>query len=401
MLGQVSTGQVAPPDVRIPVFKPHIGPETLSAAREALELGWLGMGSYVRRFEEELAAYLELAPERRLVAVNTGTSALHLALQAVGVGPGDEVITPALNNIGDFQAIGMCGARPVFADLREDNLGIDVESAGHVLGPRVKAIIALHYMGIPCDREAVFEFARRHRLRVIEDAAHAIGTRHNGSFIGADGDLTCFSFDAIKTLTCIDGGAVVVPTQADADQLYPARLLGMTQSNERLYANSRAHEYDVPRQGFRYHLANLHAAIGLSQLRLLPTFIENRRKYARQYNEALSGLPGLIAPQTDFADVSMFHYVVRVLDGRRADLASYLRMRGIDTGVHWIPGNKLSRFARCRGAASLPVTDRVGGEILTLPLWSLMEDEVVTEITDAIQSFFDHAPTASAPRHAS
>jgi dTDP-4-amino-4,6-dideoxygalactose transaminase len=375
----------------IPVFKPHIGHETQDAAREALDLGWLGMGSYVGRFENELSSYLELPADRHLIAVNTGTSALHLALKAAGVGPGDEVITPALNNIGDYQAIGMCGARPVFADIREDNLGIDVDSAERVLGPKVKAVIALHYMGVVCDRDRVYAFAHNHGLRVIEDAAHAIGSRHNGAIIGAAGDLTCFSFDPIKTLTCIDGGAVVVPSLEEAESLFPARLLGMTQPNERLYANSRAYGFDVQEQGFRYHLANLHAAIGLSQLQRLPEFISNRRKYARAYNEALENLDGVVVPQTDFNDASVFHYVIRVLDGSREGLRDYLRDRQIDTGIHWVPGNRLTWLKDCRGADAVPVTDQIGEEILTLPLWSYMEESVLTDVVDGVTSFFDHA----------
>jgi dTDP-4-amino-4,6-dideoxygalactose transaminase len=373
----------------LPVFKPHIDEETQQAAREALDLGWLGMGSYVQSFEEELARFLELSPGRRVVAVNTGTSALHLALLAAGVGPGDEVITPALNNIGDFQAIGLSGARPVFADIREEDLGIDVDSAEPLVGPRVKAVIALHYMGIPCDIERVYRFASAHGLRVIEDAAHAVGTRHAGKPIGSSGDLTCFSFDAIKTVTCIDGGALVTSTPEEAEKVYPARLLGMTQPNERLYSNNRAYSFDVVGQGFRYHLANLHAAIGLSQLRRLPEFISNRRRYARAYNEALADVAGVLTPRSDFEDVSVFHYVIRVLDGRREDLRQHLSDRGIDSGIHWIPGHWLSWLKDCRGADTVPVADRIGNEILTLPFWSFMEDEDLARVVAGIRSFFE------------
>lgn len=243
----------------IPVFKPYIGSDTIKAAVDALDLGWLGMGSYVKEFEERLTTYLELPLQYCLVAVNTCTSALHLALLTAGVGPGDEVITPALNNIGDFQAIGMCGARPVFVDICEDNMGIDPELIEPALGPNVKAIIALHYTGLPCRIDGVLEVARKYRLRVIEDAAHALGTRWQGKMVGSYGDIICFSFDPIKTLTCIDGGAIVVPRAEEAEMLFPARLLGMTQSNEQLYSNNRAYHFDVLGQGFRYHLANLHA----------------------------------------------------------------------------------------------------------------------------------------------
>ena len=371
----------------IPVFKPYIGSETMKAAVDALDLGWLGMGSYVKEFEEKLTVFLELPPEYRLIAVNTCTSALHLALLSAGVGPGDEVITPALNNIGDFQAIGMSGARPVFVDICEDDLGINPNRIEEAITPQVKAIIVLHYMGIPSKIDEVFRIARKHNLRVIEDAAHGIGTRLDGKPIGSYGDLTVFSFDAIKTLTCIDGGAVVVPNVSDADMLYPARLLGMTQSNERLYSNSRAYQFDVYNQGYRYHLANLHASIGLSQLRKLPEFIKNRQKYSRLYNELLKDVPAIIVPQTDFEDVSVFHYVIRVKDGRRQALANHLKQSGIETGIHWVPGNRFTWLKDCRGADNIPITDKVGDEIMTLPLWSYMPEEVIDEVTSAIRKF--------------
>jgi len=381
----------------IPVFKPHIGSETLLAASQALDLGWLGMGSLVKEFEEGIAKYLEVEPPRQVVAVNTCTSALHLALLAAGVGPGDEVITPALNNIGDFQALAMCGAKPVFADILEDDLGLDPDAIEPLLGPRVKAVIALHYTGIPCRIGAIREITRRKGLRLIEDVAHATGTRVGGRPIGADGDLACFSFDAIKTLTCVDGGLIVLPNADEAAQMYPLRLLGMTQPNERLYGNSRAYKYDVHGPGFRYHLANLHGAIGTSQLRRLPEFIANRRAYCRLYRSLLDDVPGIVTPQSDFADCSMFIFVLRVLDGRRAELASFLKDRGVETGVHWIPGNQLTWLRQSRGADKIPVTDRIGEEILTLPLWSFMPEETVVEVANRIREFFG-CVTRSAPR---
>jgi dTDP-4-amino-4,6-dideoxygalactose transaminase len=377
--------------MNIPVFKPYIGSDTMKAAVDALDLGWLGMGSYVKEFEEELAKYLELPPDYRLVAVNTCTSALHLALLSAGVGPGDEVITPALNNIGDFQAIGMCGARPVFVDICEDDLGINPDLIEQAITSKVKVIIALHYMGVPCKIDEVFRIAEKHNLRVIEDAAHGVGTRLENMPIGSYGDITVFSFDAIKTLTCIDGGAIVVPKASDADKLYPARLLGMTQSNDQLYSNSRAYKFDVYDQGYRYHLANLHASIGLSQLKKLPEFIVNRQNYCREYNRLLKDVLGIITPQTDFESMSIFHYVIRIKDGKRQALANFMKESGVDSGIHWLPGNRFTWLKDCRGSNNIPITDKVGDEILTLPLWSYMTYDVIKKVTDSIIKFFDKA----------
>lgn len=371
----------------IPVFKPAIDARTIKAAVDALELGWLGMGSYVKSFEAALARTLELGPDRTAVAVNTCTSALHLALLAAGVRPGDEVLTPSLNNIGDFQAIGLCGARPVFVDIREADMAIDPDLIAGLVGPKTKAVIALHYMGVPCALDAVYDAAHAHGLAVVEDCAHAIGTRWRGRPIGSRGDFACFSFDAIKTVTCIDGGGLVIPSDKAAT-IHAQRLLGMTQPNERLYANARAYDFDVLAQGFRYHLANLHAAIGLTQLEALPGFITNRRAYARAYNEAFRDLPGIVVPETDFQDVGLFHYVLRVKDGRRDEFRKYLLERGVDTGVHWRPGHWFTWLQGCRGADSLPVTDTVGQEMVTLPLWSDMDDRALTEVIEAVRGFF-------------
>jgi dTDP-4-amino-4,6-dideoxygalactose transaminase len=161
----------------------------------------------------------------------------------------------------------------------------------------------------------------------------------------------------------------------------------MTQPNERLYSNARAYEFDVPEQGFRYHLANLHAAIGTTQIRALPTFITNRQKYGRAYNESFRDVPGLIVPNSDFTDVSVFHYVVRVTGGGRDEFRQHLRAGGVDTGVHWLPGHWFSKFRTCRGANALPVTDRVGSEIVTLPLWSFMDEDTLATVVDAVRSF--------------
>lgn len=369
----------------IPVFKPHIDAATLKAATDALAMGWLGMGSYVKEFEEALAAYLGLT-DKYVVAVNTGMSALHLGLLIAGVAPGDEVITPSFNNIADFQAIKAAGAEPVFCDIREDDLGIDVDKAAELIGPRTKAIIGMDYDGLPCRLDELHALAQVRGLRVIHDAAHSLGSRYKGRKIGRFGDLVMFSFDPVKTITCIDGGALVVNTREEVERLHRYRLLGMDQSASRMYANSRAWTYDVATPGFRYHLANLHASIGLSQLAKLDEFIPTRQRACRLYSERLRPLPGVLVPQTDFTDVAPFVYYIRVLDGRREALIAALKEQGIDTGIHWIPGHQFRYLRDCR-RGDLRVTERVGTEILTLPLHSYMEARTVRRVTDAIAAF--------------
>ncbi len=368
----------------IPVFKPYLGVDTVKAAVDALDLGWLGMGSYVRDFEDRLSTTLELT-DQRIVAVNTGTSALHLAMLLLGIGPGDEVITPSFNNIADFQAIMAAGAEPAFCDIEEDSLGIDVEKAERLVSPRTKALIGMDYAGIPCALDQLQLMAERHGLKVIHDAAHSLGSRYCGRHISAFGDVTAFSFDPVKIITCIDGGALVVRSAAEVERLQRYRLLGMDQSASRMYTNRRAWTYDVAAEGFRYHLANLHASIGLSQLNRLDEFIATRRAACRRYTELLGAIDGLVLPATDFDGVAPFLYYVRIRGGRRDQAITALRGLGIDTGIHWIPGHNFSFLRGCR-RGDLSVTDRVGAEILTLPLHSYMSHSTIERVAEGLRA---------------
>jgi dTDP-4-amino-4,6-dideoxygalactose transaminase len=370
----------------VPVFKPLIEEEEFAASRTALELGWLGMGSYVNEFEEGLRNFLG-ASDRHVAAVSTGHAALHLALMVAGVGAGDEVITPSFNNVTDFQAIWAVRARPVFCDVEDDTLCIDLEKAELMVTPQTKAIIAMDYDCLLCDHERVAEFARKHRLRVIHDAAHAFGSKYRGRAIGSFSDICMFSFDPVKTITCIDGGALVVRTKEELQMIHEMRLVGMSQPSSLMYQNQRAWSYDVKQLGFRYHMANLHAAIGLAQLAKMKRISETRRAACRYYNERLSGIPGLRLPKTDFADVTPFLYYVRVPGARRQSFRDHLKRHGVDTGIHWQPGHWFTLLKDCR-RGNLDVTESVGREIVSLPLHSAMETETLDRVIEAVQSFF-------------
>ncbi|MBV9218468.1 MAG: DegT/DnrJ/EryC1/StrS family aminotransferase [Methylobacteriaceae bacterium] len=375
------------PQQRIPVFKPLIENEELEASRKSLELGWLGMGSYVGEFEQRLAQFI--GGDRRVVAVSTGHAALHLALLLMKIGPGDEVITPSFNNAADFQAILATGAKPVFCDITEDSLCIDLASAETLVSPNTKAIIAMDYDCILCDHDRVAEFAARHNLRVLHDGAHAFGSRYKGKMVGSFSDITMFSFDPVKTITCIDGGALVVRTEEEVARLHEMRLIGMSQPASVMYGNARAWTYDIGTIGYRYHLANLHAAVGLAQLAKIERIMESRRASCRYYNRYLGGVSEIIVPKTDFADVTPFLYYVRVPAGRRQQLREFLAAKGIDTGIRWQPGHWFSLLKDCR-RADLPVTERIGHEIVSLPLHSSMPIDVLDRVIDGMISFFAH-----------
>ena len=371
---------------RIPVFVPHIHADTIKHLLDTLEVGWLGMGATTKEFEERISAYLGLQ-DRFVVATNTGTSALHIALIAAGVGPGDEVVTPSFNYVADHQAIRMAGAEVVMCDIRDDNLGIDCEKAEPLITKKTKAIIPLHFAGIPCDQAGVFRLAEKHGLRVIEDAMHAFGTTISDRKIGSYGDMACFSFDPVKIITSIDGGCVVVNSEKELHHLHHLRLLGVDKDTSERYKNSRAWDYDVVDQGFRYHLNNIMASIGISQIKRVDEFITSRRTVCRAYSEAFRGIEGVKIPQTDFADISPFIYSLRVLGGKRETLIEHLRSKGIAAGIHFVPVHKHTFFkdARC---GDLSVTDRVVNEVLTLPLHSNMKPEFVDRVMEGVTSFF-------------
>jgi dTDP-4-amino-4,6-dideoxygalactose transaminase len=210
---------------RIPVFEPHLGPDAREHLLEALDVGWLGMGATTQEFEQRIADFLGL-DGRYVCATNTGTSALHIALRAAGIGDGDEVITPSFNYVADHQAVRMTGAEVAMCDIREGDLGIDVDKAAELINEKTRAIIPLHFAGLPCDSAGVYELAEKRGLRVIEDGMHAFGTNIDGEKIGSNGDITCFSFDPVKIITSIDGGCVVVNSEEGHDRALqkPARL---------------------------------------------------------------------------------------------------------------------------------------------------------------------------------
>lgn len=371
---------------KIPVFIPTIGNDTKEHLWKALDIGWLGMGASTKEFEDLISNYLDLQG-RFVVATNTGTSALHIALRAANVGPGDEVITPSFNYVADHQAVRMTGAEVVMCDIRDDNLGIDCEKAEALITEKTKAIIPLHFAGIPCDQSGIFRLAKKYNLRVIEDACHAFGTTIQGRKIGSFGDITCFSFDPVKIITSIDGGCVVVNTEDELHNLQHLRLLGVNKDTAERYKNRRAWDYDVISEGYRYHLTNIMASVGISQIKRIDEFMKSRQKVCQEYNKAFGTIEGLKVTQTEFSNVSPFIYSLRVLNGKREELIKHLNELNIDVGIHFIPVHRHTYFLNCmRG--DMTVTDRVVKEVLTLPLHSNMKEEFIRRVIDGVLSFF-------------
>ena len=345
--------------------------ELEAMGRVMKEDGYLGMGREVRAFEEELKEYLG-GQDRTVICLNSGTAALHLAVQAL-TSPGDEVLVQSLTFIASFQAISAAGAVPVACEVYPDTVTLNLEDAARRITPRTRAVMPVHYASNPGDLEAIYAFAERHGLRVIEDAAHAFGCTHKGRKIGSFGDLACFSFDGLKNITSGEGGAVVTSDPTVIQWIQDARLLGVQRDTEKRYQGARSWEFDVRHQGYRYHLSNLFAAVGRVQLgRFEGEFKPRRIEVAQKYRAAFAGLSGLLLFHGDPGPIVPHIFPVRVTNGKRDGLRQFLRERGIETGIHYKPNHLLSFYGG--GREALPVTEKLYEELLTLPLHPGLED---------------------------
>ena len=373
---------------QIPVFKPLIESEEIAAVVESLKLGWLGMGSYVKQFEDHVATVckLDAASDRHIVAVSTGHAAIHLSLLMMGVGPGDEVITPSFNNAADFQAIRACGADPVFVDIKEDTLCIDTTKIEELITEKTKCIIAMDYDIFICDHDELDKISQKHNIPVLHDAAHSFGSTYKGIPIGNQHAYTIFSFDPVKTITCIDGGAIVVKGEKNVKRLQAKRLIGMTQSAEQMYKNSRAWAYDIEELGYRYHMPNLHAAVGISQINKIDIIRNSRQNTCQRYYDELSSVNWITAPLSDFSSIIPFLYYIRIRNKKRAELREHMRIHGVDTGIHWQAGHNFSYLKNCR-RGSLNITNKITDEIISLPLHSRMTEETINKVITSIKSF--------------
>lgn len=341
-----------------------VGIDELAALKDVIERGYLGMGSEVEAFEQELATFI--GGSRAVVCVNTGTAALHLALQACGIGPGDEVLVPTLTYVASFQAISATGAIPVACDVTRDNCSLDVMDARRHLTARTRAIMPVHYASAPGDLDGVYELAGEHGLRVVEDAAHAFGCTRRDERIGARGDVICFSFDGIKNITSGEGGAVVTADADVAERVRDARLLGVRQDTERRYAGERSWEFDVVEQGWRYHMSDLMAAIGRVQLNRFDEFAEARVRAASRYVELLADVSGIRLLELDYGPVIPHIFPIFVESGKRDAVRASLLASGVQSGIHYKPNHLLAVYGG--GSIQLPVAETLYDEMLSLPL---------------------------------
>lgn len=348
---------------------------------DTLDKEFLGMGEEVRLFEEELRQYINT--DKEAVCVNTGTSALHLSLDALGIGAGDEVLVPSLTYIATYQAISATGAKPISCEIDPETLFLDVNDAEKRITKRTKVIMPVHYASNSGGMEAVYTLAREHDLRVIEDAAQAFGCVRNGKYIGNSGDIVCFSFDGIKNITSGEGGAILSADEMFLQKIRDKRLLGVEKDTEKRYSAQRSWDFDVKEQGFRYHMSNIMAAIGRVQLKRIDEFRKKRQKIVNFYLKELATLSEILFLQFDYANIISHIFVIKAQN--RDALRERLLANNIECGIHYKPNHLLSKYFT---GARLPVTEKVYDEILTLPCHVDLTDEELRYIVDIIKEFY-------------
>lgn len=359
--------------------------EAEAVSRVIAEDGYLGMGKEVQLFEKEIAGFLGV-PKEWVICVNSGTAALHLAVEAV-TRPGDEVLAQSLTYLATFQAISAAGAIPVACEISPQNVTINLQDAEKRYTSSTKIIMPVHYASNPGDLDSIYDFARKYGLRVIEDAAHAFGCNYKGRKIGSFRDIVCFSFDGIKNITSGEGGAVVTMDEKVAQYVRDARLLGVEKDSEKRYSSQRSWEFDVRNQGYRYHMSNVMAAIGRVQLRRFAgEFAPKRQALARKYREVLDECDGIRFFKTDLNAVVPHIQPIRVLHGKRNALQVFLKERNIGTGIHYKPNHLLTYYGG--GRTSLPVTEKLYEELLSLPLHPGLGDEDVEYVCETVKGFF-------------
>ncbi|RST56098.1 DegT/DnrJ/EryC1/StrS family aminotransferase [Variovorax sp. MHTC-1] len=376
----------------LPFALPELGDEELAEIASALKSGWVTTGPKTKRFEEAFGAFLSDSALRCL-AVNSATAGLHLALEALDIGPGDEVITTTHTFTATAEVVRYLGADVVLVDVDPVTLCIDPRLVEAAITPRTKAIMPVHYAGLAADMPALLALAQAHKLKVVEDAAHALPTTSAGQLVGTLGsDITVFSFYANKTITTGEGGMVVTRDIALAERMKVMRLHGINRDAfDRFQSKTPAWYYEVIAPGFKYNLTDIAAAIGLVQLTKLPRFLERRQYLAARYHEALSSLPLICPAHPPAGEVHAWHlYVIRLAPTAkvtRDELVQALSDRGIGTSVHYVPLHR-QPYWRDRYALTtemFPHSDAAYQSMVSIPLFTAMTDSDQDRVIAALR----------------
>jgi len=374
--------------IRVPFSYPEITQEDKNAVLKVLDSQWLTGGQRTVEFEEKFAKYVGV---KYAVAVNSGTAALHLAMMALGIKSGDEVIAPTLTFVATANAAIFCGAKPVLADIDEETLNISPQDIEKKITKRTRAIVPVHLAGEPCDMDAILRIALEHNLFVVEDCAHSLGSAYRGVQTGAMSECSCFSSYATKPLCTGEGGMLATSSDEIAKRVRLMRSHGMSkEAFER--SQSASWRYDIVELGWNYRLTEAQSALGISQLSRLNQMNLKRAWIAEYYTRELGKIKGIITPKLAGNRISSWHlYIIRVVEKEfgmsRDRLFSELAKIGVECSVHYTPIHLLSYYRQKYGykLGDFPIADRLFSEVLSLPIYSLMSKEQMEYVVQCIK----------------
>ena len=374
---------------KIPFHKPYITQEEIEEVVKVIKSGWLTMGPKTLEFEEKFREYIYKENDKKgfAVSLNSCTAALHLALKAIGVKAGDEVIIPANTFIATAEAVTYLGAKPVLCDIEYETHNMDVSLIENLITEKTKAIIPVHFGGQPCDMDEILEIAKKYKLFVIEDAAHALPSWYKGKKVGTIGDITCFSFYATKTLATGEGGMATTFNEKFARSIKINRLHGIDRDAWNRYTLQGDWYYEVVDQGYKYNMTDIQAALGIAQLKKLEEMWKKRKEVAEKYNQAFknTGIETLkIKPDRE---TSWHLYVIKV--NNRDELYKKLKEKGIGTSVHFIPVYKHPYYKKTFGYKdrNYPVAEEVFKKSLSLPICPGLSEEEVEYIIENVLKY--------------
>lgn len=375
----------------VPFALPDIGEEEIEAVAEAMRSGWLTSGPRAAAFEREFAGFL--GGDVHAVAVNSATAGLHLALEAIGVGPGDEVILPTWTFTATAEVVRYLGANPVIVDVDSATLNIDLDAAAAAITPRTKAIMPVHFAGLAVDRGGIAKLADDHGLKVVEDAAHAFPTTSAGDLVGKGrSDAVIFSFYATKTMTTGEGGMVVTPDEQIAARIRIMRLHGISHDVfDRYRSTVPSWRYEVVAPGYKYNLTDPAAAMGRVQLRRSREMRDKRAAIAARYDDAFAGLPLQLPAHAAEGDTHAWHlYVSRLTDDSDVDRDTFIAdmaKAGVGCSVHFIPLHMHPYWrAECQlDDGQFPVATTEFARVTSLPIFSIMTDSQVDKVIETVR----------------
>lgn len=369
--------------------KPLIGKEEINSVIEVLKSGWLTTGPKVREFEENMQKYLGC---KKAVGLTSCTGGLHIALAALGIKHGDEVIVPTYTFASSGHVVSWLGAKPVLVDVEKDTFNINIKNIEEAITSKTKAIMPVHFAGHPCDMDKIMDLAKKHNLYVVEDAAHAIGSEYKGKKIGNFGDATAFSFYVIKTITTAEGGMVVTNNEELGNKLRRYSYFGVDKDAFGRYSDKGTWYYEIIELGYKYNMDNIQGALGVEQLKKIEFFITKRRRLANLYNRLLKDVPQVITPtEKGYAKHSYHLYPILVnIDNTsvpRNEFIDKLREYKIGTSVHFIPLHIHPYYHNTVGykKGDFPTAEYLFEREVSLPLYPSMNEDDVIYVVDAIK----------------